>query len=260
MKKISNALWAEFEKIKRSKVLFGTIVVFIFIPLMTSLMMFVARNPELASKLGIVGMKANIFGTSNWLGYFGVLNQLLGSISLIGFGFITTWVFASEHTFKTMKDIIALPINRSFIVLSKFIIISLWSILLSALVFVVGVGMGFVVGIEQWSTAMFIEFTKSYFGATILTLLLAPPIAFIAGYSRGIIAPLGIVIFTVILAQFAGLLGLGPYFPWSIPALYAIGNNIPGMELNTSSYVILVLTFLFSYWATVSWWKRADHH
>jgi len=260
MKKVRNALWAEFAKIKRSKVLLGTVVVFIFIPLMTSLMMYVARNPELSSKLGIVGMKANLFGTSNWLGYFGVLNQLMGSICLIGFGFVTTWVFASEHTFKTMKDIIALPINRSYIVLSKFIIISIWSILLSILVFVVGVGMGFVVGIEHWSIAMFIAFTKSFFGATVLTLLLAPPIAFIAGYSRGIIAPLGLVIFTVIIAQFAGLLGLGAYLPWSIPALYAIGNNMPGMELNNSSYVILFLTFLISYWATVSWWKRADHH
>jgi len=260
MKNIYNALWVEFAKIKRSKVLLGTIVIFIFIPLMTSFMMFIARNPELASKLGIIGMKANLFGTSNWQGYFGVLNQLMGSICLIGFGFVTTWVFASEHTFKTMKDIIALPINRSYIVLAKFIIISLWSILLSTLVFVVGVGMGFVVGIEGWSTAMFITFTKSYFVATVLTLLLAPPIAFIAGYSRGIIAPLGMVIFTVIIAQFAGLLGLGAYIPWSIPALYAIGNNIAGMELITSSYIILFLTFLISYWATLRWWKRADHH
>jgi len=260
MNNISTALWAEYIKIRNSKVLGATLILFAIVPLMMGLMMFVARNPELASKLGLIGTKAKLFGENDWAGYFGLLSQVIAAFGLIGFGFVTSWVFAREHIDRTMKDILALPVTRTVIVVAKFIIISLWCILLSLEFYVVGIIAGKIMSIPGWSLPLLVDFSKSFTGASLLTLLLISPVAYFAGYSRGIIAPLAFVIITMIFAQFAGLLGLGPYFPWAIPGLFAVSKDADGFRLLTSSYIILVLTFTIGYWATWNWWRRADHH
>ncbi len=259
MKHIAVALYAEIMKNRKSKILLITLLIFIFIPMMMGLMMFIARNPEMAAKLGLIGMKANMFGNNDWTGYFALLSQVIASLGLIGFGFVTTWVFGREHTDRTMKDLLALPVRRSSIVNAKFIVVFLFCLSLTLVLYISGIGLGLFMHLPGWSPENFFHFTESFFISGFLTLFLCSPVSFLAGYSQSIIAPLGFVIFTMIMAQFIGLIGLGPYFPWAIPGLYSVGNNSPGMQIKTSSYIILVLTFMLGYLATVRWWQSADH-
>ena len=260
MKNTGTAIWAEYIKIRKSKILAITIIIFIIIPLMMGLMIFVTKNPEIASKLGMIGTKANMFGQNEWSGYFGMISQALSSVGLIGFGFVTSYVFGREHIDRALKDILSLPVKRSSIVLAKFIIIAIWCTILAIVLYIIAIIMGKIMNLEGWSTGLFWEFTLKYAIASLLTLLLSPFVAAITGYSRGIIAPLGFIIFTMILAQFVGLIGLGPYFPWAIPGLFSVGNDSQGLQIQISSYIILAFTFVIGYWATVYWWKSADHH
>lgn len=260
MKNIRIALWAEYIKVRKSKILLVSVILFVFIPGMLGLMMFVAKNPEMASKLGLIGTKSKLFGENDWSGYFNLVGQMTAALSLIGFGFVTSWVFAREHSDRTMKDIIALPVARSSIVLAKFVIIVFWCVLLSVEFYFVSLLMGKLTGITGWSSPLYLDFTRSFFITSLFTCLLCTPVAFFAGYSRGIIAPIGFVILTMILAQFAGLLGVGPYFPWAIPGLFSVSLDSDGLRLFPSSYIILGLTFIAGYLATLFWWKKADHH
>ena len=123
MKSISATFVTECMKLRRSRIFWITILFFIFIPVMMGLMMFVAKNPEMVTKLGIVGTKATLFGESDWTGFFGLLIQSIATIGIIGFGFVTSWVFGREYSDRTMKDILALPISRSSIVISKFLVV-----------------------------------------------------------------------------------------------------------------------------------------
>lgn len=260
MNNITAAFCVEIIKTRKSKILLATIMVFTFIPLMMGLMMFVALNPEIAGKLGMIGMKAKMFGENDWPGYFAILNQTLGSVGLIGFGFVTSWLFGREFIDRTIKDILALPVRRSSIVFAKIIIVFLWCILLALVLYIVGIISGLIMNLPGWTADFFWHFSFNYFMTSLLTLLLCTPVSYLAGYSRGIIAPLGFVILTMIMAQFVGLIGLGPYFPWAIPGLFSVADDAPGMQLHAASYIILALTFTFGYWATVHWWKHADHH
>lgn len=260
MKKFVTAFIVELIKTRKSKILFVTMIVFAIIPLMMGLMLFVARNPEIAGKLGMIGTKAKMFGENDWPGYFSLLNQVMSSLGLIGFGFVTTWVFGREYLDRTMKDILALPVPRSSIVMAKFMTSFLCCIILTLILFIFGIFIGLAMKLPSWSTPDFAHFTKNFFISALLTLMLCSPIAFLSGYSRGIIAPLGFVILTMIMAQFIGLIGLGPYFPWAIPGLFAVAKDTPGLELHLSSYIILFLTFILGYWATLRFWKHADHH
>jgi ABC-type transport system involved in multi-copper enzyme maturation permease subunit len=259
MKNLAAALYVEVLKTRKSKMLPATFLVFTIIPLMMGLMMFVARNPELAAKLGMIGTKAKLFGENDWTGYFALLSQMIASIGLIGSGFVTALVFSREHSDRTLKDILALPVPRSFIVMAKLAVTMGWFLLLALNLYAVGIALGLLMHLPGWSEVLYVQFSGRYLATSLLTLLLSSPVAFLSGYSRGIVAPLGFVIFTMIAAQFAGLIGLGPFFPWAIPGLFSVAVNEPGFQLQPASYVILALTFVLGWWATLHWWNHADH-
>jgi len=124
MKPLMAAIWCEGLKTYKTRVFWLSVAFFIFIALMISLIMYVQIHPEISEKLGIIGTKASLlrFGEPIWQNYFTLLLQTVAAIGLVGYGFVTSWVFGREYSDKTAKDILALPVSRSDIVLSKFII------------------------------------------------------------------------------------------------------------------------------------------
>jgi ABC-2 type transport system permease protein len=260
VKSIAATFLTECMKLRRSKIFLITILIFIFIPLMMGLMVFIARHPEITSKMGLAGTKATLFGMDDWTGFFELLNQSVAIMGLIGFSFVTSWVFGSEYTEHTIKDILALPVSRDSIVISKFLIVVIWCSLLSLLLFAIGIITGRYINISGWSEQIFYQQTYKFFMTSFLTLFLCSPVAFFAGYGRGLIAPIGFAIFSLIMAQFATAIGFGPYFPWSIPGVYTAPVGTEGMQLVFGSYVILVLTSVSGFIGTIAWWRFADQH
>lgn len=260
MKEIRATFIAECIKLRRSRIFSITIIVFIIVPLMVGLMMFVAKNPDTAAKLGMVGTKATLFGRNDWSGFLELLLQSIATIGYIGFGFVTSWVFGREFSDRTLKDILALPVSRLSIVVSKFSVIFLWCTLLALILYSTGLFIGGALDIPGRSAQLISGFTGKFFMTSFLTFLLCTPVAFLASYGRGIIAPIGFLILTLILAQFIGLVGFGPYFPWAIPGIFTVPAGTEGMELVLSSFVILSLTSIIGFFATVGWWRYADHH
>ncbi len=251
---------SEVLKLKHSWVFRITVVFFVFIPVVTGLMMYLARHPEIASKLGMVGMKANMFGENDWNGFLMMQNQIVALIGIIGFGFVTAWVFGREYMEHTMKDLLALPVSRTSIVLAKFMLVVLWCVLLTVVMLVTGLLTGMVAGIPGWSPDLFFGHLPVFFIAAILTILLVTPIGFISSCSRGIVAPIAFVILVLIMAQIFTVVGWGPYFPWSVPGVYTVPSGTGGLQMVTASYIILIATSLAGLLGTIAWWRRADQH
>jgi ABC-2 type transport system permease protein len=261
MKSLFVAIGVEILKIRKSKVFWLSVLFFMFVAFMMGLMMFVSKYPEIAGKLGMVGTKASMLriGEANWKNYFTLLNQGIAGIGLVGYGFITSWVFGREYSDHTVKDLLALPVSRDSIVNSKLIIITVWSIVVSILFFLFGLLAGKIVGLSAWSPEVALQFAGSYTAVCLLSILLCTPVAFVASYSRGYLVPLGFVILTLIIANFSGLVGLGPYFPWSIPGIISIPASTEDIHLNMASYIILAVTSLLGLFGTLAFWRYADH-
>ncbi|MFC2086751.1 ABC transporter permease [Bacteroidota bacterium] len=260
MKSISVTFWAESLKVRKSKVFWLSIVFFVFISFMMGLIMFVQKHPEIAQKFGMIGTKASMlrFGEPNWQNYLALLTQGIGGIGLVGYGFITSWVFGREYTDNTIKDILALPVSRSSIVISKIIIVILWSILLAGIFLAFALVFGHLAGITGWTGEVFSQFVYKYVMTSLLTILLCTPIAFFASYSGGFLLPIGVIILTMIMANFAGLVGLGPYFPWAIPELFCSPSGTEDIQLNILSYIIFFSTSISGLIGTLAWWRFAD--
>ena len=181
-------------------------------------------------------------------------------IGLLGFGFVTSWVFGREYMDHTIKDMLALPVSRTSIVMAKFLLIALWCILLSVIMLAAGIAVGFGLGVVEWELLMRSNYINHFFITAFLTILLITPVGFMASYGRGVILPIAFIIITLLLSQFITLTGLGPYFPWAIPGINTVAPGTEGMDLTTVSYIILAVTCLFGLFGTLTYWLTADQH
>lgn len=260
MKPFITALQVEITKVRKSSILWITIFFFMFIASMTGVLMFVQKYPEVSGKMGMIGNKAAMMqiGEPNWANYYDQLLQVIAGVGLIGTGFVASWVFGREFSDRTIKDLMALPVSRSRIVLAKFIVILLWTVLLSLAYLLTGFLLGYLLDLSDWSATGGVHFVQRYSITMFLTALLVTPTAYLATFSKGIILPVGLIILMVLLANFSGMVGLAVYFPWAIPGVYAVSGSIDGMHLSMASYATLVLTSLLGYLLTWIWWKRAD--
>ena len=143
------ALWAETLKARRSKVSLLTAAAFSILPLIGGLFMIILKNPEQARTMGLISVKSQLTaGVADWPTYFDVLLQSTAMAGTILFAFITAWVFGREFSDHTTKELLALPTPRGVIVGAKFVLIALWMLGLTLMVFVIGLGVGTAVDIQ----------------------------------------------------------------------------------------------------------------
>jgi ABC-2 type transport system permease protein len=86
-----------------------------------------------------------------------------------------------------------------------------------------------------------------------MTALLVAPFALAASIGRGYLAAVGVMLLAVFAAQVVALLGYGPYFRWSVPALYSgvAGPELPGPGL--PGHLLVVAVGAAGMLATAAW-------
>jgi ABC-2 type transport system permease protein len=255
------ALLTEAMKALKSKMFWITLLFFAFISIMMGLLMFVLKHPEFAGNSAAISTKASVIGKADWPSYFSLLIQLALVMGIMGPGIVSIWVFGREYSDRTVKDLLALPVSRFKIVLSKFIIVFLWSILLLFLLFTSGVLTGLIVRLNGWTKEGFISCLCIFTGTSLLTILLFTPVSLITSISRGYLLPVAYVILTLMITQliFLGLAWITPYFPWAIPALFSGISGPDNPKPESISYIILGITALIGFFGTAGWWQFADH-
>jgi ABC-type transport system involved in multi-copper enzyme maturation permease subunit len=258
MNPIFNAIQTELFKLRKSKMIWITLAAFSIAPLMGGLFMFILKNPELAENTGLIGAKAQIAGEANWPSYFGLLAQMIAIGGILIFGFVTSWVFGREYTDRTVKDLIALPFPRGTIILAKFITAFIANILLSLYIVVLGILLGLLIVLPNWSMSILSDGLVTLFITALLTVALSTPVALVACFGRGYLAPLGFVVLMVVFSQIISAIGYGAFFPWAIPALFSGISGTEGL-IGIENLMIVIVTSIIGLVATFYWWRYADH-
>jgi ABC-2 type transport system permease protein len=254
MNQLTQTIWVETLKARRSKMPLLTTLGFLVIPLVGGFFMIILKDPEFARRVGLISAKAQLMaGVADWPTFLNLLAQAIAIGGIILFGFIGSWVFGREYADRTVKDLLALPTSRWAIVLAKFVLIIAWSVVLTAVVYFVGLGVGAAVGLPQASAEVFWQGTLTIALSAALTIILVTPIAFFASAGHGYLPPLAATILAIFLAQVVAVAGWGEYFPWSIPALVSQGGRLPFV-----SYLIVLLTSAAGILGTFLWWRFAD--
>ena len=219
-------------------------------------MIFVAKNPEISQKLGLVSAKANLiaYSATDWPTYLGLFGQLIAAGGFVLFILIISWVFGREFADGTLKDMLAVPVQRSGILLAKFIVVAIWSALLTAVIFIAGLVMGAIIRLPGGSIGVIFQGTVLVAVTACLVIVVVMPFALFASVGRGYLLPVGVAVLTLMMTNLVAIVGWGEYFPWAVPGLYALGKS----SLTPISYWIVFLTSLAGMIATHLWWKLAD--
>ena len=254
MNNVSQAIWVETLKARRSRVPLLTALGFMLVPFVGGFFMLILKDPELARRAGFISTKAQLTGGSaDWPTFMGLLAQAITVGGFIIFVFIGSWVFGREYADHTAKDLLALPTSRGTIVAAKFVVVMIWAAILAAGVVIVGLGVGAAVDLPAAPAGTIGQWSLTIAVSAALTITLVTPIAFVASAGHGYLPPLAAAILTIFLAQIVAVLGWGEYFPWAIPALLS-----QGAQLAPISYAIVLLTAGAGLAATFLWWERAD--
>ena len=254
MKNLPQALWVEALKAFHSKMLLFTALGFSFLPLGGGFFMIILKDPAFARRVGLISAKAQLtMGAADWPNYLGFLALGTAAVGLILFSLIGSWVFGREFADRTVKDLLALPTPRAAIVTAKFILTAGWSVILIGLVFLIALLVGAAVGLPSVPKQIILQGGVTLAVTAAISLCVTPPIIFFASAGRGYLPPVGVALLTLALAQVAGIIGYGEYFPWAIAGVLAQGG-----ELGIASFLIVILTGLVGLLMTFFWWEFAD--
>ena len=253
------AIATELLKSRQSRVPWGVAFGFSVAPVVTGLFMVILKDPERARSLGLIGTKAQLTaGTADWPTFLNMLGQAMAIGGAILFAFLTAWVFGREFADRTIRNLLANPTPRRTIVVAKSIVIGTWALAIAAWVLLLGLGIGAVVGLPDWSSGDAVRTLASIALAAVLTIGLQTWAAFFAGLGRGFIAPLAWTVAMIVAAQVLAVLGWGAWFPWSVPAILAGAGGTEVEPVSLAAVGLVVLVVVGGLAATIAWWERAD--
>jgi len=211
------AMSTEARKIRTARVGVATMIMLdVGIPLVCGAGVLGARSDDaaLAAKLG------SLVGDGGWAGYLSASAQVTAVAGLLGFGVVLAWQFGREFSDGTVTGLFAIPVQRRTMGAAKLLVYLGWALAASSgllLTLVVG-GVSFGLGLpgdEVW------QLLAREYGLALLTAGLAIPAAWAATLGRGLLSGVATIIGVIVLAQIAVFTGLGGWFPFSAPGLWA---------------------------------------
>jgi ABC-2 type transport system permease protein len=259
MTHLMDMIWIEMRKTVRSRMPILCILGSCFMPLGIAFLLFIVRHPEISAKLGIVSAKANLtaVNATNWPSYLNLSAEMVAAGGFFFFCIATSWIFGREFTDGTIKDLLAVPVQRSSILMAKFIVSAMWSLIMTIIMLILCILVGGMSNLPGGSTAVIFQGSLVVAITAGLTILVVTPFALFASIGRGYLFPLGIAILALISANIAAVAGLGDKFPWAIPGLYAQSK---GVLESASGYWVAAITGLAGIVCTYLWWKYADQN
>jgi ABC-2 type transport system permease protein len=233
--KILSFIHCEALKVLRSSVFWIVVAAFATMPIMLGLVTYIN-----AVDAGWASYLADLLGTST-------------ALLVIGFSFTACWVFGREYTDKTISELLVKPVSKLYVVLSKFIVIFLWDLLLAFFMFLVVFIMGILIGLNGGTWLLIINSFLAFMVTSLLIMVVSTISALLANVSKGYLAPIGLAFLIVIISNVVMQAGFGAYFPWTIPALFI--SNVP---LGFVSIAILAITGIIGFVGTITWWRFAE--
>ena len=255
----SDAIAAEWMKLKHLHAVTWSATLFVFMPLMLAFMLYLGKTPEMATSSGMFSMKTGMFVDYEWNGFFMAVLQAGAGLGMVGSGFVISFVFGREYSENTMKDLLALPTQRWKIVSAKFIISFMWSLLLLMVMLLVVLVSGWILDLQA-EVQLVWDMSMKFMLMSLMTVMITAPFAILASVFKGIMAPLAACIIALIVGNLVTTIGMGPFFPWTIPALSALAFEDPGMNVGIIGNVIYICTLVAGIWGTIKYWQVADHH
>lgn len=182
--------------------------------------------------------------------YYTVFNQsnyyMILLFGLIVYTVFAAFLFSREYTENTLKMIVTIPVSRVGLLISKFIVLLIWCMLLSLLSWFFCFVIASVTGAAELSTAVLLKSIIENMLSTAILVFLLTPLIFLSIYTKGIVIP--VIASATLLMMNAALSNeeLAALFPWS--AIYMVATNSvaekTGYSLEVSVLIIAITSII----------------
>ncbi len=192
-----------------------------------------------------------------WTGYLGASMQIYATAGVLGVGIAVGWCFGREYADHAVVSLYASATPRDAVASAKLVLLTLWATAVGLaavfLTWLLGIGTGLGVPDDgDWRAVARMA------ALAVLSGLLALPVAAAASVGRGYLPAVGGLLVLVVLAQVATIAGAGGWWPWSIPAVWAMRPEA-GMTAIAAPRLLLVPTVaLAGAVITLRWWRHAE--
>lgn len=256
----ATVLATEFMKLRRTKTTWATFGALSLGPLGISLFMWIVREPGRAAQMGLLGTKADLAGLeATWPSFFSMITLVVGMGGTILLSFIVAYLFGREYGNATAKNMLALPVERHWFVLAKFVVAAVWWAVLVVFVLAESVVIGLALGLPGFSVTLIVIGVGNALLAAGVSFLVVPPVAWITVWSRGEVGAIAFALTVLALGNLFGKTGWAVWFPWSIVPLLIGMVADPLQSLPTGSYVVMAATFVIGLAGTMAQLRWADN-
>lgn len=183
-------------------------------------------------------------------------------VLLIGvplYGVVTAYLFNREYLEDTLKNLLTIPVSRISFIMSKLIILFMWIMLLTLFTWGLVLLLGVLTQFEGLSLLLIVKSLGNFFTGGILLFILSTPIVFLAIVMKNYVPT---IIFTIVIT----LLNVMGYnsehrdlFPWAAAGDIA-NNELLSKYPAEISYIIISVTSIVGFIATIVYFKKADIH
>lgn len=172
----------------------------------------------------ILAQLGDVADREGWALLFGIGMYIAAAASLLGFGTVLAWSIGREFADGTITGLFSLPVTRRAIAAAKLAAYLVWAAIVAAALIVAEALVGLAIGLGAPGG-------DAYHGAgrlvvlVGLTALLAFPSAWVATLGRSLLPGIATAIVIIVVAQVTATAGIGAgaWFPFTSPALWAIG-------------------------------------
>ncbi|WP_409343198.1 ABC transporter permease [Paenibacillus sp. MBLB4367] len=189
-------------------------------------------------------------------------NTNLYVLLLIGtllYGIITAYLFNREYAEDTLKNLLTIPVSRISLLISKWIMLFLWIVVLTLVAWGLTLLLGLIGRFEGLDASVITGSLKQYIVGAAFIFLLSTPTVFITLLFKNYVPT---IIFTAIVTMGNVALAEQDYqglFPWSAVHVIASGEFAPAYPA-LYSYAAILLTSIAGFLATIIYFKRTDVH
>lgn len=252
---MSPAVAVEALKLRRSRVVLIATLALVFAPAAMA-RGFLAATERGGNDPASLKAQAMLPGVG-WTGYLGGLMQIYATAGVVGVGIVVGWCFGREFADRTVVSLYASATPREAVARAKLALIALWATAVGLAMVIVSLLLGLATGLgmpndADWPTAGRLT------ALAVLSGLLALPVAAAASVGRGYLPAVGALLVLIVLAQVATIAGVGDWWPWSAPALWAIGPESGMPAIPVASLLLAPAVALTGAVMTIRWWRHAE--
>lgn len=238
-----NFLEIEFLKLKRSKIFMLTILGAIF----PSFLLFLSAK---------FGEFTETITLETFMGQVNMYTSLIFAVLL--FTVIISYLFGREYNEHTLKTILTAPTSRKMFILSKYTMFIVWILMITLVTTLSALAFGYLAETTQITLNTVLRSFSELLFTNILLYLAFTPLIFITLKITNLVpAMIGGAVLTFTNMIIAST-KYSIYFPYSIPYIIASGEIMEYTTNYTTSYLILLATFLVGLTVSYTYFTRKD--